>query len=60
MLKVLEEEKVDTEYATGVINWTKYGYLYQPERKAELLLMQRFSEEGARFPISMVRICSQI
>ena len=24
MLKVLQEMKVETEYPTGVINWTKY------------------------------------
>ena len=27
MLRVLSEEKVETEYPVGVINWTKYRSL---------------------------------
>ena len=32
MLKVLQEEKVETEYSTGVINWTKYVVLCKSKR----------------------------
>ena len=32
MLKVLQEENVETEYATGVVNWTKYEALRRPRR----------------------------
>ncbi len=35
MLRVLQEEKVETEYPTGVINWTKYEAFCRP---ANLLL----------------------
>jgi hypothetical protein len=51
MLRVLHEEKVETEYPTGVINWTKYEAFRRP---TNLLLRSCSSEEGARFPISMV------
>lgn len=30
MLKVLQEDKIETEYPTGVINWTKYEDLRKP------------------------------
>lgn len=59
MLKVLHEEKVETEFPVGVVNWTKYvsclpfpfWVRFGRRHRAEILLV---SEEGARFPISMV------
>ena len=51
MLKVLNENWIETEYPVGVVNWTKYvplshfPFLHR--------LTSSSSEEGARFPISM-------
>lgn len=52
MLKVLEENKIETEFPVGVVNWTKYvvNIPVEPLQK----LIHENSEEGARFPVSMM------
>lgn len=52
MLKVLADNWVETEYPVGVVNWTKYAF--SPLEGLQAANIEPCSEEGARFPISMM------
>ncbi|KAL9005526.1 MAG: hypothetical protein Q9188_001687 [Gyalolechia gomerana] len=53
MLKVLHEEHIETDFPVGVVNWTNIPPGPGPD-SLELAEVALYSEEGARFPISMV------
>jgi hydantoinase/carbamoylase family amidase len=51
MLRVLNDKWIETEGGVGVVNWTKYAFLFVLYLENMLNIC---SEEGARFPMSMM------
>ncbi|KAI1366466.1 hypothetical protein F5Y08DRAFT_132981 [Xylaria arbuscula] len=50
MLKTLKDHQAETEFPIGVVNWTK---CVTSRWQSDFELTSFYSEEGARFPISM-------